>query len=330
MIPERASRSPKSILQLALRAAISAVLLWLPLRHVALRAVIVQIAVVEKQAIAAALLALLAATFVAAMRWSFILAALKTPRALRITYPLSLIGIFFGQALPAGVGGDVVRAWLACKTGLTMRTAISSILGDRLAGLLAILIIVTIELPQLDAMIRSEPLFVSLLCVLAIGYGGLVLVVVLDRLPSSWQRFRVFRGFAAVSSDIRVALFSREGLPVLICGAVIQVLNVVAVFALAAGLHLPVTFLDCLLIVPFANVLQTIPISIAGWGVRESFFVAAFGLIGVATPSALAISVVFGLLIIVSSLPGGALWLLRGTGSPLRLREVNEPVVSSE
>ena len=33
----------------------------------------------------------------------------------------------------------------------------------------------------------------------------------------------------------------------------------------------------------------------------------------------------FGLLFVASSLPGGILWLVRGTGSPLKMREVNDP-----
>ncbi len=289
-----------------------------------------QIAGINRLALVAGLAAFMGSTLVAALRWSLILSALKTPRGIGLTYPLSLIGIFFGQALPAGVGGDVVRGWLGCKSGLSMRASVSSILGDRLTGFLSILLIVTAELGPIHDFVKSDALFGSLLFVLLAGYAGITIAMLLDRLPTGLRRFRVARGLAAVSGDLRSALFSSLGVPALVCGAIIQLANVVAVYALCEGLRLHAGFLDCLLIVPFANVLQTLPVSVAGWGVRESFFVAAFGLLGVAPPAALAVSVLFGLLFLLSSLPGGALWLLQGGGLPLKAREVVEPVVSSE
>jgi glycosyltransferase 2 family protein len=312
-------RSGGKFWRFAVKAAISLVLLWIPLRHVAVGAVFAQIAIIDRAGLILALFALAFASFVAALRWSTILSALLTPRSLSITYPLSLIGIFFGQALPAGIGGDVVRAWLARRTGMTTRVAISSIVGDRLTGFLAILIIVTAELPQLDRLLTSRALFYGLLVVLACGYGGIAAVMYLDKLPALLHRFRVVQHLAGISADLRTAIFSPAGIVVLLLGAIVQLCNVVAVFALTLGLHLPASFTSCLLIVPFANVLQTVPISVAGWGVRESFFVAAFGMIGVAAPSALAVSVIFGLLVLVNSLPGGVLWLMQGSPTTAKL-----------
>ena len=54
---------------------------------------------------------------------------------------------------------------------------------------------------------------------------------------------------------------------------------------------------------------MTLPISIAGWGVRETAMVAFFGLIGVPAEGAVVLSILFGLVGIVVSLPGGAIWL---------------------
>ena len=294
------------------RAAVTAVLLWLPLRHVALRAVLGEIATVQWNSLIIAFVALGASTFIAAIRWSTILGVLDTFRGITTTYPLALIGVFFGQALPAGVGGDVVRIWLANKRGIATRIAVSSILADRATGFLSILVIVTVQLPLLKSLIANQALFSSLTAALVVGYIGICIAVVLDRIPAAIQRFRIVRGFAAVSADLRSVLLSPRIIPVLVCGILIQLLNVVAVYALFRGFGITATLTNCLLIVPFANVLQTIPVSIAGWGLRESFFVAAFGMIRIAAPSALAVSVLFGLLVLLNSLPGGVLWLMQG------------------
>jgi hypothetical protein len=52
-----------------------------------------------------------------------------------------------------------------------------------------------------------------------------------------------------------------------------------------------------------------LPISLAGWGVREVSLVALLGLLGVDREAALALSVEFGIICTLMSLPGGVIWL---------------------
>jgi uncharacterized membrane protein YbhN (UPF0104 family) len=66
-----------------------------------------------------------------------------------------------------------------------------------------------------------------------------------------------------------------------------------------------------------------IPISLAGWGVREGAMVIVFSLAGLQTEASLSLSVLFGACMFVSGLPGGVLWLLmrrgvviKGEGAP--------------
>jgi glycosyltransferase 2 family protein len=304
-----------------LKAAVTIVLLWLPLRHVSLHAVLGEISTVDVRATIVTLLVLCSSTLIAAIRWSVILQALRMPRRVRVTYPMTLIGLFFSQALPAGLGGDAVRIWLGWRTGLTLRVVVSSILGDRLTGLLTILLIVSAQLTLVRALFPNPAFFASLCVALTVGYTALVVVMVLDKLPARWRGLRVVSELAALSSNIRHVLLSRAGIPVLGWSIAIQCCNIAAVFSLTRGLHLPVTLGSVFLVVPLATVLQTLPISIAGWGIRESFFVLAFGIVGIAAPQALAVSVLLGLLTILSSLPGGVLWIALDIGKPERLRD---------
>src|ERR1700757_2077051 len=55
--------------------------------------------------------------------------------------------------------------------------------------------------------------------------------------------------------------------------------------------------------------IQLLPISLAGWGVREAVLVVALAPFGVPAEAALATSVLLGLCLIASSLPGGLIWL---------------------
>jgi hypothetical protein len=56
-------------------------------------------------------------------------------------------------------------------------------------------------------------------------------------------------------------------------------------------------------------ILSALPISLAGWGVREFSVVALLGLLGIKREAALLLSVEFGLIGTLMSLPGGAIWL---------------------
>jgi hypothetical protein len=64
-----------------------------------------------------------------------------------------------------------------------------------------------------------------------------------------------------------------------------------------------------MMIVPPVTLLQLVPISLAGWGVREAALVVALGWFGVPAEAALAISVLVGLCLILVGLPGGLIWL---------------------
>jgi len=81
---------------------------------------------------------------------------------------------------------------------------------------------------------------------------------------------------------------------------------------LVRGLDLPVTWVDCLALIPPVILATTLPISIGGWGVREGAMVVALGAIGVPAEGALVLSVVVGLVGMASALPGGLIWLLGG------------------
>ena len=70
------------------------------------------------------------------------------------------------------------------------------------------------------------------------------------------------------------------------------------------------SFLDCLVLIPPVVLVSTIPISIAGWGVREAAMITLLALVGVAEADAFVLSVLFGLLTFGLSLPGGIVWII--------------------
>ena len=88
---------------------------------------------------------------------------------------------------------------------------------------------------------------------------------------------------------------------------------------LALALGLSVSAIDAFTLVPAALLLAMIPISIAGWGVREVIFIQAFSLAGVASGDALALSLFYGCAGMLMGILGGAVWFAE--------RRLQSPVV---
>jgi uncharacterized membrane protein YbhN (UPF0104 family) len=77
------------------------------------------------------------------------------------------------------------------------------------------------------------------------------------------------------------------------------------VWLLALSMQIPLGLVHALLLTPVILFITAIPISIAGWGLREGAMVFVFGMIGMSAESAFSLSVGFGLtmMIIPEKLP---------------------------
>jgi hypothetical protein len=138
-----------------------------------------------------------------------------------------------------------------------------------------------------------------------------MLLMFLDRLPEMWRRWRIVRGVAALARDARLLFLQPISACLLVLTAVAgQLVLAATVLLLASGLALDVRFIDCLVLMPPVVLLSSIPISVAGWGVREIAMVTAFSMLSVPPDSALALSVILALTATAVSLPGGAIWLI--------------------
>jgi uncharacterized membrane protein YbhN (UPF0104 family) len=240
--------------------------------------------------------------------------ALSLPAALRIL----LIGMFFNQTLPSSVGGDAVRVWLVTREGSSLGKAINVVLCDRVLALVVLVGLIGATLPAIYARVEDQAMRAALATLVGLGGVGLVgFLIAGESLAALLQRWRMTRPFGNLASDFR-RLFTRfPAIAPLALSAVIHLLTVLTVMLLAWGLGIKAGFLDGLMIVPTVVLLTTLPISVAGWGVREGAMVAGFGLVGVPADAALALSVLYGLATILVSLPGGIVWLAgRSRGEP--------------
>jgi len=261
--------------------------------------------------------------FVCGGRWRMVLAALGARMPFLMSVELFMIGIFFGQVLPGAVGGDAVRIWKTREAGLSLSHSVNSVLLERVITVFALMLLAAICQPFLHESLAGLVPIWLFPAVAFMGFCGIIVLMLLDKLPDSLTHFRIVRGFFALAADGRRLFLSfRQGLPTLIVTILGHVNLVLGMWALGRGIGAPVTIGDCLVLVPPVILAATLPISISGWGVRENMTVLLFAGIGVSHEQSAAMSLLFGLISLLVSLPGGLFWL--------RERNLAEPAMHKE
>ena len=251
---------------------------------------------------------------IGALRWQVVLRGLGEPVRWQTVFRLTYIGSFFNQTLPSSVGGDAVRGYMAYKSGMAARPVITSILIDRVVTVLALVALAVVMIPFGAAELEGgEWVEGGLWLVFALAVGGTIVLMLMDRVPENIARLRIINGLTHLAADSRQVLLR---FPYNVSSMAVSVLGhanlATVVYALALGLGIEITLMDCLLLFPPVLLIQTVPISVAGWGVREGAMVALFSLIGIAAESILALSILYGLILILINLPGVVLWVMSG------------------
>ena len=304
----------KKWLALTLKFVVSGALIWFLLSKIDVGEATERITDADLGMLLLAILIFLFQLIVCVFRWRAVLTAigafLSFVDALKIYY----IGIFFNQTLPSSVGGDAVRVYKAYRAGIGLRGAINGVMLERAGTVIALVLVVLAAQPFFLPRVGEEAAgwIAPVAIFLFLGaVAGLALLMVLDRIPVSFHRWRLVRGLAALAADTRrVFLAPGPALRIIGWAAAGHVNLALGVYFIAMSLGLNITLVDCLALIPPVILITTLPISIAGWGVREGAMVAAFSLIGVAAEGALVLSLLFGLLVVATSLPGGVIWLL--------------------
>lgn len=304
-------------LAIAAKAAISILLIWYLLDRVDVSKVVARARTLDFSEAALCLAVLVVQTGLVTLRWWFVARITDTVLSLSAALRILVIGMFFNQTLPSSVGGDAVRVWLVTREGVSLGKAVNVVLCDRVFAVIVLVGIIGATLPAIYTRVSDDATRTALAALVGCGAAGLaVFLVAGEKIAHLLRHWRVTRPFGDLASDFR-RLFTRTAAIVpLVISVVVHLLTVLAVMLLAWGLDLQAGFFDGLMIVPTVLLLTTLPISVAGWGVREGAMVAGFGLVGVPADGALALSVLFGLATIVVSLPGGIVWLVGRPSEP--------------
>jgi len=246
---------------------------------------------------------------IAAFRWRAVLQVCDVHASFLRLQNLLWIAQFINQAMPTFLVGDAVRAWYLCRDGNTAGNVIRGVLLDRIAGIAGLILLLVM---------LSEPILHRLPS--AAGWS----IVMFASSSAGAMIVALLAVGACVKFGVRIRWSALEGLltdtwlivtdyprACLIAAAAVgsYLLASVATFLLASDLSIGLTLSDSLALVPVALLASLVPISFAGWGLRESAFVFLLGSIGIPPEKALALSICYGGTAFIAALPGGLIWL---------------------
>ncbi len=272
----------------ALRLAVSlALLAWL-LGRAGIGSIADVLAHADRRWLAAGVVLGLASTTVQATQWHALLRAVGLQRSWRRCLRLVYVGYGFNTILPSAVGGDVARAVAVVEKPSDRSAAAASVVLQRLwnfpgmIALLAVGLAVSIADPFASRMrpVAAAAAGVGLVIIVIAG-SPLLGVLARHRLMQRWGVTRAVAGMLHKLESVRqsrrvIAMASVRGTTFW----TLQVLSQVC-FMHAVGIAPNIGY--AAVVVTTVNLATLLPISINGYGLRESGYTAFLAVPGLAT-----------------------------------------------
>lgn len=294
-----------------LKLALSGGLVWYAFSKIDASSAVVYLRTIPLYTIALALGLLLFQYAAAALRLRELLKSLRSSCGLFAALDIAMIGAFFSQTFISFVGGDAMRIWRIVKQNVSIGTAVKAVLFDRLFGFAGLVLLIVLGLPILWRLLTEPHMRGSLVLLLSMAVVAGGAFMSMNKLPAGFRRWRIFSIAAELSITAHDMIRQvRPLLSVIGLSLAIQLLNVAVIFTLAKGFAVEISFLQCFVLVPPVLFLSMMPISFAGWGVREGAMIVALALIDVPPSQSLALSISYGLCLVAISFPGGVLWFI--------------------
>ena len=237
-----------------------------------------------------------------AWRWRYTASQLGIDLSLRQAVQEYYLATFLNQILPGGVMGDVSRAWrhsrilLSSGFGKTGK-AVRAVILERLSGQMVMCVTAVISFMFLSINFDLISLFWM--------FGIVVLVVLVIGLCVAWIARRDDSFARLVLRDTRTVLFSRRTFPVqLLSSSLIVSSYLIMYLVVARAVGVSTSTLELAPLIAPVLIAMLLPITVAGWGLREAAAALLWGAVGLTMSDGVVVSMGYGVIVLFSSLPG--------------------------
>ena len=296
------------LLQLAISLGLLA---WLVSR-IGVRDLLAQLGGMHPGLYAAAALGFLLTVVIRACRWQVMLKPLGVQAGLPTLFRLYLLGFFWNSFLPTGFGGDVAKIIaLRRRTGEGVDATVSvvaeraiGLLGTAMIGLLVLLLWPRLVTPQMFAV-------VALICLAILAGGWLIHLDLLEWLARALPfTRRITRNEKVVAVHAAIRAYDLRALSAGLLASVPFTLVFIATnWLIGLALYVPVPPHYYAIFTPVVSIVELLPLSFNGLGVREYMYQLLFEPIGVTAGQAVTMGLAFNVLKIGTGLLGGLIAL---------------------
>jgi uncharacterized protein (TIRG00374 family) len=262
-----------------------------------------------------------ASTIGAVWRWNLLLKTQHIDVTFRWLLGTYLTATYFNNFLPSNIGGDVIRIGDTGRQANSKTLATTVVVMDRVLGLGALVLVAALgataigRLHHVIAPIWPVWLWAGFLAGAAAMTPAVFAPAALGRLLRPLTVFHPeWVGNRITTLTDALARFGQApgALVAAFSGAIfVQAALVLYYFAVAYALHLDVALWDLAVVIPMSFVVQLLPVSVGGFGVREAFFSYYFHRIGQPIEDAVLLSLVAQALLMLFSLSGLAVYVWR-------------------
>jgi uncharacterized membrane protein YbhN (UPF0104 family) len=223
---------------------------------------------------------------------------------------LMQVGFFFGQGLPSSIGGDAYRA-IGLNKYYKGKTSwvVSSVIIERIHGLIALCCLGCVAIPFEWEKLNSETSLqlLTMSCV-AVIVGAFFSFIILKYAPLPNHRYlKPIRQFFDI---LKVTMTKKQALiKIFFYSFTNHIALIFVIKLLAVDLGIDLNWKQLTMTIPAVFLFSALPISFAGWGLREGAMIVALQVYNVPKETAITISLLYGIIQIFASLPGLILWV---------------------
>ena len=255
-----------------------------------------------------------------AYKWDLLLRALNARVPLYVLFRTYLVTNMFLILPTPTISVDLFRLYNLSRFDVSNRAVLASMIMERAIGFVATLSVALLGLGLAFYLLQDRWTHLVELgwATLAIAMIGLILAVItyillrspirilmglrkypiLGKLQNLLGELSKYRSFPHTITAVAVSTILEQFVPL------------IAAYLIVQALHIDVSLVELIVVIPIATLAMRIPVSLGGFGVQEGLYVALFGIIGVSVTEAVLLSTTSKLLVVITSLPWGIHYLL--------------------
>ncbi len=308
----------RKILFTLVKLAVSACLLYLLYRKIPIRAIAEVLLGINPWYLIPVAVLLIVNSLLSAWKWQLFLRADEIELPFFTLLSTYMIAYFYNMFLPTNIGGDAYRIYdVSRRSGETVRT-VASVFADRVTGFVAMVSLGALASPYVayrfgESMFLFGPLAVFTALVLALyclyRQAPVRFLLRVTRLGKIQAVERITEKF--------FLSFSRYGSnrdllnKTMLISFAFQLSVMTIIYLLSRSLHAHVPFIYFCAFVPLIGLLEMLPLSINGIGLRDAGYVFFFGWAGMSDLQTRSLAILFLAMSISYSLSGGLFYLPR-------------------